>query len=295
MDGDRLIYGAENGLSRRSALAATSVALGTTFALAAQPVQAQTMIVTPTDGLTAGAVKVKTKDGKEMDAYRAMPASGQGFGTILVVQEIFGVHAHIADICRRFAKAGYYAIAPELYFRQGDAKTYTEIPKLIAEVVSKVPDAQVMGDLDAAVEFAKGEGKADTAKLGITGFCWGGRIVWMYDAHNPAVKAGVAWYGPLVRPGTELQPKNPIDIVKNLHGPVLGLYGGADGGIPNDSVEKMRAELKAAGTPAATKSEIVLYPDTPHAFNADYRATYRKDQADDGWKKALAWFKANGV
>ena len=163
-------------------------------------------------------MKVKTKDGKEMDAYRAMPASGQGFGTILVVQEIFGVHAHIADICRRFAKAGYYAIAPELYFRQGDPKTYTEIPKLIAEVVAKVPDAQVMGDLDSAVAFAKSEGKADTAKLGITGFCWGGRIVWMYDAHSSAVKAGVAWYGPLVRPGTELQPKNPIDIAKDLQG-----------------------------------------------------------------------------
>ncbi|MBY0325244.1 MAG: dienelactone hydrolase family protein [Reyranella sp.] len=292
MDGDRLIYGAEYGLSRRAALG--GVALGTTFALAVQPVQAQTMIVTPEDGLTAGAVKVKTKDGKEMDAYRAMPASGQGFGTILVVQEIFGVHAHIADMCRRFAKAGYYAIAPELYFRQGDPKTYTEIPKLVAELVNKVPDAQVMGDLDAAVDFAKGEGKADTAKLGITGFCWGGRIVWMYDAHNPAVKAGVAWYGPLVRPGTELQPKNPIDIVKELHGPVLGLYGGADTGISQESVEKMRDALKT-GSAAAQKSQIDVYPDTPHAFNADYRPSYRKDQAEDGWKKALAWFKANGV
>jgi carboxymethylenebutenolidase len=292
MDGDRLVYGAEYGLSRRAALG--GVALGTTFALAVQPVQAQTMIVTPEDGLTAGAVKVKTKDGKEMDAYRAMPASGQGFGTILVVQEIFGVHAHIADMCRRFAKAGYYAIAPELYFRQGDPKTYTEIPKLVAELVNKVPDAQVMGDLDAAVDFAKGEGKADTAKLGITGFCWGGRIVWMYDAHNPAVKAGVAWYGPLVRPGTELQPKNPIDIVKDLHGPVLGLYGGADTGISQESVDKMRDALKT-GSAAAQKSQIDVYPDTPHAFNADYRPSYRKDQAEDGWKKALAWFKANGV
>jgi carboxymethylenebutenolidase len=293
MDGDRLIYGAENGLSRRAALG-VPVALGSTFALAVQPVQAQTMIVTPTDGLTAGAVKVKTKDGKDMDAYRAMPASGQGFGTILVVQEIFGVHAHIADMCRRFAKAGYYAIAPELYFRQGDAKSYAEIPKLVAEVVNKVPDAQVMGDLDSAVAFAKSEGKADTAKLGITGFCWGGRIVWMYDAHNPAVKAGVAWYGPLVRPGTELQPKNPIDIVKDLHGPVLGLYGGADTGISQESVDKMREALKA-GSAAAQKSRIDVYPDTPHAFNADYRPSFRKDQAEDAWKKALAWFKANGV
>lgn len=292
MDGDRLIYGSEYGLSRRAAMAAT---LGSTFALAVQPVQAQTMITTPADGLVAGEVKVKTKDGKEMPAYRAMPATGQGFGTIVVVQEIFGVHAHIADMCRRFAKAGYCAIASELYFRQGDPKTYTEVPKLVSELVSKVPDAQVMSDLDASVEFVKGEGKADTTKLGVTGFCWGGRIVWLYDAHNPAVKAGVAWYGPLVRPGTELQPKNPIDLVKNLHGPVLGLYGGADGGIPNDSVEKMRAALKDAGTPAAMKSEIVLYPDTPHAFNADYRPSYRKEPAEDGWKRALAWFKANGV
>jgi carboxymethylenebutenolidase len=222
-----------------------------------------------------------------------MPASGQDFGTILVVQEIFGVHAHIADMCRRFAKAGYYAIAPELYFRQGDAKTYTEIPKLIAEVVNKVPDAQVMGDFDSAVAFAKSEGKADTAKLGITGFCWGGRIVWMYDAHNPAVKAGVAWYGPLIRPGTALQPKNPIDIAKDLHGPVLGLYGGADTGISQESVDKMREALKTGS--AAQKSRIDVYPDTPHAFNADYRPSYRKDPAEDSWKKALAWFKANGV
>jgi carboxymethylenebutenolidase len=197
-------------------------------------------------------------------------------------------------MCRRFAKAGYYAIAPELYFRQGDPKTYTEIPKLVSELVSKVPDEQVMGDLDSAVAFAKGEGKADTAKLGITGFCWGGRIVWMYDAHNPAVKAGVAWYGPLVRPGTELQPKNPIDLVKDLHGPVLGLYGGADTGISQESVDKMRAALKT-GSPAAMKSQIDVYPDTPHAFNADYRPSYRKEPAEDGWKKALAWFKANGV
>jgi carboxymethylenebutenolidase len=295
MDGDRLIYGAENGLSRRAAIAATGVALGSTFALSVQPVQAQTMIMTPTDGLTAGAIKVKTKDGKEMDAYRAMPASGTGFGTILVVQEIFGVHAHIADMCRRFAKLGYYAIAPELYFRQGDPKTYTEIPKLFAEIVSKVPDDQVMGDLDSTVAFAKGEGKADVAKLGITGFCWGGRIVWMYDAHNPEVKAGVAWYGPLVKDATPLSPKNPIDIVKDLHGPVLGLYGGADTGISQESVEKMRAALKSAGTPVATKSEIKVYPDTPHAFNADYRPSYRKEAADDGWKLCLAWFKANGV
>ena len=248
------------------------------------------------DGLTAGAVNVKTKDGKQMAAYRAMPATGTGFGTILVVQEVFGVHAHIADMCRRFAKAGYYAIAPELYFRQGDPKTISDIPTLMRDIVSKVPDDQVMGDLDSAVAFAKGEGKADVAKLGITGFCWGGRIVWLYDAHNPAVKAGVAWYGPLVkRDATPLQPKNPVDIVKDLHGPVLGLYGGADPSIPADTVELMRAALKASGDAAAMKSEIHVYPDTPHDFNADYRPSFRKEAAEDGWKRCLAWFKANGV
>jgi carboxymethylenebutenolidase len=252
MDGDRLIYGAENGLSRRSALAATGVALGSTFALAVQPVQAQTMIVTPTDGLTAGAVKVKTKDGKEMDAYRAMPATGQGFGTVLVVQEIFGVHAHIADMCRRFAKAGYCAVAPELYFRQGDPKTYTEIPKLISELVSKVPDEQVMGDLDSSVAFIKSEGKADTAKLGITGFCWGGRIVWMYDAHSPAVKAGnclvqsagAAWHG--------AAPRIRSTSWKDPHGPVLGLWRRRTG-ISQDSVEKMPGRPQGFGQSRGTE------------------------------------------
>lgn len=291
MDGDRISF--DDNVSRRKALFGTAV-LGSTFALAVQPVQAQTMIMTPTDGLTAGAVKVKTKDGKEMDAYRAMPASGTGFGTILVVQEIWGVHAHIADMCRRFAKAGYYAVAPELYFRQGDPKVIPDIQALIRDIVAKVPDEQVMGDLDSTVAFAKAEGKADTARLGITGFCWGGRIVWLYDAHNPAVKAGVAWYGPLARDAAPLTPKHPVDIAKELKGPVLGLYGGADTGIPMASVEKMRAALKT-GSPAAMKSQIDVYPDTPHAFNADYRPSYRKEAAEDGWKKCLAWFKANGV
>ena len=296
MDGDRLISPDERGLSRRNALKATATgaALGSTFALSVQPVSAQTMITTPSDGLTAGEVKVKTKDGKEMVAYRAMPASGTGFGTILVVQEIFGVHAHIADMCRRFAKAGYYAIAPELYFRQGDPKGYSEIPKLIAEIVSKVPDAQVMADLDDCVAFAKGEGKADTAKLGITGFCWGGRITWLYAAHNPGLKAGVAWYGRVVGDSTALTPKHPVDLAKDLKAPVLGLYGGADAGIPNDTVDKMRAALKD-GSAAAKKSEIHTYPEMPHAFNADYRPSYRKEAAEDGWKRAVAWFKANGV
>lgn len=297
MDGDRLMVPTDANVSRRDLMAGAPAALGlgATFALAVQPVQAQTMIVTATDGLTAGEVKVKTSDGKEMAAYRAHPASGQGFGTILVVQEIFGVHAHIADMCRRFAKAGWYAIAPELYFRQGDPSKISDVQALIRDLVSKVPDAQVMGDLDATVAFAKAEGKADTAKLGVTGFCWGGRITWLYAAHNPGVKAGVAWYGRVVGQPGEMTPKHPIDVVKDLKAPVLGLYGGADTGIPNDTVDKMRDALKAAGTPAATKSTIHLYPDTPHAFNADYRPSYRKEQAEDGWKRATAWFKENGV
>lgn len=289
MDGDPISF--DDRVSRRGALVGTA-AFGTAFALAARPVQAQTMIVTPSDGLTAGAVSVKTSDGKDMMAYRAMPASGAGFGTILVTQEIFGVHAHIADICRRFAKVGYYAIAPDLYFRQGDATKVSDMQTLIRDFVSKTPDEQVMGDFDSTVAFAKAEGKADTAKLGITGFCWGGRITWLYDAHNPAIRAAVAWYGPL---GSRGSAKNPIDVVKELHGPVLGLYGGADSNIPQDSVEKLRAALKASGNPAATKSDIHVYPDAPHAFNADYRPSYRKAAAEDGWKRCLAWFKANGV
>ncbi|UYN95739.1 MAG: dienelactone hydrolase family protein [Enhydrobacter sp.] len=296
MDGDRTIFPDDHGLSRRGAMKATATgaALGSAFALSVQPVQAQTMIVTPADGLTAGEVKVKTKDGKEMAAYRAYPASGTGFGTILVIQEIWGVHAHIADLCRRFAKAGYYALAPELYFRQGDPMKIPEIPKLLSEIVSKVPDAQVMGDLDSCVAFAKGESKADTAKLGVTGFCWGGRITWLYAAHNPGLKAGVAWYGRVVGAASELTPKHPVDLAKDLKAPVLGLYGGADTGIPNDTVDKMRAALKE-GSAAAKKSEIHTYPDMPHAFNADYRPSYRKEAAEDGWKRALAWFKEHGV
>jgi carboxymethylenebutenolidase len=289
MDGDAISF--DDGVSRRGALIGTA-AFGTAVALAARPVHAHTKIVNPSDGLVAGAVSVKTSDGKDMMAYRAMPASGTGFGTILVTQEIFGVHAHIADICRRFARVGCYAIAPDLYFRQGDATKVNDMQTLIKDFVSKTPDDQVMGDFDSTVAFAKAEGKADIAKLGMTGFCWGGRITWLYDAHNPAIKAAVAWYGPL---GSRGPAKNPIDVVKELHGPVLGLYGGADSNIPQDSVEKLRAALKASGNPAATKSDIHVYPDTPHAFNADYRPSYRKAAAEDGWKRCLAWFKANGV
>ncbi len=261
--------------------------LGAGFALATLPVTAQT-ITTSAEGLVAGEVKVPTKDGA-MPAYRAMPATGGNFPVVLVVQEIFGVHEHIKDVCRRIAKAGFFAIAPELFARQGDAAKYTDIPKLMTDIVSKVTDAQVMADLDATVAFAKASGKADVARLGITGFCWGGRIVQMYAAHNPAVRAAVAWYGPTAR-AYAAGDKTPLDVAPQIKGAVLGLYGGADGGIPNDTVEKMFAALKAAGN---TKSDFVIYPDTPHAFNADYRPSYRKQQADDGWNRMMAWFKLN--
>ena len=276
----------ENNFSRRGFIVTS---LGAGFAASVLPVAAQT-ITTPADGLVAGEVKVPTKDG-DMVAYRAMPATGTGFPVVLVVQEIFGVHEHIKDVCRRFAKLGYFAISGELFARQGDVSKMTEIPKIVSEVVSKVPDAQVMADLDACVAYAKGSGKANADKLAVTGFCWGGRITWLYAAHNQSVKAGGAWYGRVVGAVNPLQPKNPIDVVAQINAPVLGLYGGADSGIPNDTVEQMRAALKAAGK----KSEIMLYPDTPHAFNADYRPSYRKAAADDAWGKLTAWFKANGV
>ena len=203
------------------------------------------------------------------------------------------MHEYIADTCRRFAKAGYLAIAPELYARQGDPAMYGEVAKLMAEVVSKVPDAQVMADLDAAVKWAAANG-GDAAKVGVTGFCWGGRQTWLYAAHNPAVKAGVAWYGRLVGDATPLSPKHPVDVAAQLKGPVLGLYGSADTGIPLDTVDKMKAAL-AVGNAAARASTFVVYPEAPHAFHADYRPTYRKEPADDGWNRALAWFKQHGV
>ncbi len=272
--------------SRRE-FAVTTLAAG--FALAVQPVSAET-ITTDTQGLTAGEVKIPVADG-EIPAYRAMPDQGGPFPVTLVVQEIFGVHEHIKDLCRRLAKLGHFAVAPEMYARQGDVSKITNIGELIGKVVSKVPDAQVMSDLDAAVAYAKASGKGNVEKLGITGFCWGGRVVWLYSAHNPNVKAGVAWYGRLVGPSTEMTPKHPVDAAANLHAPVLGLYGGADEGIPIESIEKMRAALKEAGK----TGEIIVYPDTPHGFNADYRPTYRKAAADDGWKRMLAWFKRYGA
>lgn len=265
--------------------------VGSGFAAAVLPVTAQTL-KTDAQGLEVGEVSVPVGDFK-MPAYRAQPAGAKNPPVILVISEIFGVHEHIADVARRFAKQGYLAIAPELFVRQGDAGSYGEIAKLQAEVIMKVPDEQVMRDLDACVAWAKSQG-GDTARLGITGFCWGGRITWLYAAHNPGLKAGVAWYGRLVGNSVPLQPRHPVDLAGQLHAPVLGLYGGQDQGIPLDTVDKMKAAL-AQGSAAARRSEFHVYPEAPHAFHADYRPSYRKEAADDGWKRCLAWFKAQGV
>ena len=275
------------GLSRR-AFAVTALATG--FAASVQPSAAQSPIKTSAEGLVAGEVKIPVKDG-EMPAYRAMPAGGGPFPVVLLVHEIWGVHEYFQDVCRRFAKEGYCAVAPELFARQGDASKISDIPTILKDIVSKVPDAQVMSDLDAAAAWAAKSSKGDPAKLAITGFCWGGRHVWLYAAHNPQLKAGVAWYGRVVGAASELTPKQPIDLAAELKAPVLGLYGGADSGIPVESVEKMRDAAKAAGKTV----EIVVYPDTPHAFHADYRPSYRAEAAADGWKRCLAWFKQHGV
>jgi len=244
--------------------------------------------VTDTQGLTAGEIKVSTADGA-MPAYRAQPAGVAHPAVVLVIHEIFGVHEYIKDTCRRLAKLGYMAIAPELYARHGDPAQLKNVQEALA-LAAQAPDDQVMSDLDACVAWAKANG-GDSARLGITGFCRGGRTVWLYAAHQPRLKAGVAWYGRLVGQASELTPKNPIDLVANLKAPVLGLYGAADQGIPTDGVEKFRDAAKAAGKTV----DIVFYPDTPHAFNADYRASYRKGPAEDGWAKMHAWLVRHGV
>ncbi|MCZ8250959.1 MAG: dienelactone hydrolase family protein [Hylemonella sp.] len=279
----------EAGATRRTALKS---ALGVGFAASALPIVAQTAIKTPTTGLTVGEVTIDV-NGFKMPAYRAMPAGQTNLPVVLVLSEIFGVHEHIADITHRFAREGYLAIAPELFVRQGDAQSYGEMAKLIAEVISKVPDAQVASDLDATVAWAGANG-GDLQRVGVTGFCWGGRQTWLYTAHSKSIKAGVAWYGRVVGAQNELTPRNPIDIAGQLNGPVLGLYGEADTGIPLDGVEKMKAAL-AAGNAASRASQFVVYKDAPHAFHADYRPSYRKEAAEDGWKRCVDWFRKHGV
>ena len=261
------------------------------FAKIVQPI-ASTTISTDTQGLVAGEVKIQTMTGA-VPAYRALPEKGGKLPLVLVVQEIFGVHEHIKDVCRRLAKLGYFAIAVDLYHRQGNVTKFTDNQEIFAKVVNFVPDSQVMSDLDASVVYAESTGKADTSRLGITGFCWGGRITWTYCVHNPRVKAGVAWYGRLVAPSkAPLQPAYPVELAPHLKVPVLGLYGAEDASIPVAHVEQMRGALKSAGN---TTSEIVVYDGAPHAFYADYRPNYRRQAAEDGWKRMQAWFRKYGV
>ncbi|MBD1898328.1 dienelactone hydrolase family protein [Coleofasciculus sp. FACHB-129] len=273
-------------ITRRQFMVTATLTTG--FALAVQPISAKT-IATDAKGLVTGAVKIPVKDG-EIPAYRAMPAKSGNFPIVLVIQEIFGVHEHIQDVCRRFAKLGYLAIAPQLFVRQGDVLKLSNVDE-IRQVVAKVPDAQVLSDLDATVDWAVKSAEGNADKLAITGFCWGGRITWLYSAHNPQVKAGVAWYGRLVGNATELTPKHPVDIASALSVPILGLYGGKDTGITLDTVEQMRDRLKSS----SSKSDIIVYPNAPHAFFADYRPSYREKEAKDGWKRLQAWFKQHGV
>ena len=261
----------------------TAAAAG--FALAVQPVCAQTAIKTSDQGLATGSAGVAVEGGT-LPIYYARPAKGDKLPTVLVVQEIFGVHEYIRDVCRRLAKLGYLAVAPELYFRQGDPAKVESIPALLSQIVSKVPDAQVISDLDASAAWAAQNG-GDPARLAITGFCWGGRIVWLYAAHNPGLKAAVAWYGPVRGAPSPLTPTQPLDLVPQIRVPVLGLYGAKDNGISVEDVEAMRDALKQAGN----ASEFHIYPDSGHAFHADYRPTYNAKDAEDGWKRLTAWFK----
>ncbi|QNA87932.1 dienelactone hydrolase family protein [Massilia sp. Dwa41.01b] len=287
-DGDSLLAASsfEDGVDRRVFLKA---AVGTGFAAAVLPVEAQTLVKTDTAGLSA-ADHIIVINGQDVPVYRAQPEGKENPPVILVISEIFGVHEHIKDVARRFARQGYMAVAPDLFVRAGDAGKVPNIADLMKNIVSQTPDAQVMSDLDTVVTWARQRG-GNTEKLGITGFCWGGRITWLYASHNPKVKAGVAWYGRLVGEATANSPKHPIDIAQNLKVPVLGLYGARDTGIPLESVERMKAALAKGNS----KSEFVVYPDAGHAFHADYRPSFVEADAKDGWRRALDWFKGHGV
>jgi carboxymethylenebutenolidase len=273
-------------LDRRTVI---KTALGAGFCAAVAPVFAQT-ITTPADGLVAGEVKVAS-GGNAIPAYRAYPQGAGIFPTVLVVHEIFGVHEHIRDVCRRFAKLGYYAIAPDLFARQGDASAEKDMQKLMSGIVARTPDEQVAQDLDATMAQAEASGSADAARAAVVGFCWGGREVWLTAARKPSLKAGVAWYGPLARPVTPLTPKNPPDVVAELKVPVLGLYGGQDKSIPGDQIAAMQEKLARGDS----GSKIIVYEDAGHAFYADYRPSYVKTDAEASWKEALAWLKAHGA
>lgn len=277
-----------------TALRGAVTTLGVGFVVASDPVMAAA-IETDFKGLKAGEQMIPIGN-FQLPAYVSRPENAKGnLPIIIVVSEIFGVHEYIADVTRRFAKLGYLAIAPEFFTRAGDPNTYGTIAEIQANIVAKTPDAQVLNDLQAALVWA-GKNGGDLKRVGVTGFCWGGRITWL-SATLPQVKAGVAWYGRVIGEKTENSPRHPVDLAADLKAPVLGLYGGADTGISLESVEQMRAALAQAApkNPAAKASLIEVYPDTPHAFHADYRATYREGPAKDGWEKCLAWFKKMGV
>ncbi|MGU3415998.1 dienelactone hydrolase family protein [Enterobacteriaceae bacterium C34A] len=260
----------------------------TGFAPAAAP-HATTAVHTSDAAIVAGETSIPSR-GENMPAYHARPKNTEGpLPVVIVVQEIFGVHEHIRDVCRHLANEGYLAIAPELYFRQGDPNDYADIPTLFSGLVMKVPDAQVLSDLDHVASWASRNG-GDANRLLVTGFCWGGRIAWLYAALNPQLKAAVAWYGKLVGEKSLNSPKHPVDVATDLTAPVLGLYGGQDTGISLESVETMRQALRAANA----RADIIVYPDAGHAFNADYRPSYHEESAKDGWERMLAWFKQYG-
>ncbi|HXE69924.1 MAG TPA: dienelactone hydrolase family protein [Hyphomicrobiaceae bacterium] len=255
------------------------------YTLAAGPVRAE-VITTDTTGLVAEAGKAKVADG-EMPLYFAKPSDGQHPPVILVAMEIFGLHQYIKDVTRRLGKLGAFAVAPDYYFRKGDLAKVSEIAQLMPLVNAK-PDAELIADLDATVAWARSQG-GDTSRLGIIGYCRGGRTVWVYSASNPNVTAGVAFYGPLVDPAGQkaIWPMSPTELAAQMKAPVLGLYGQADQGIPVTQVEAMRASLGAAGKTASFK----IYPEAPHGFHADYRPSYRKEAAEDAWRQMTAWFK----
>ncbi len=283
---DNQIPAAPSNPPRRTFLGAT---LASGFALAVRPVAAST-ITTDSVGLTAGAITIAV-DGGDMPAYRARPATGQGpLPVVIVVQEVFGVHEHIQDVCRRLAKLGYLAIAPELYFRQGDPRKYPEVADLLKNIVSQVPDEQVLSDLDATVNYAVANG-GDPDRLGLTGFCWGGRAAWLYAAHNPRLKAIAVWYGQVVQPSTPNTPKSPLELVAQMKVPVIAFYGAKDQGITQENIGKMRAAMDAAGKPF----ELHVYPEAGHGFNADYRPSYNAAAATDAWQRMLGWFHKYGV
>src|SRR4030088_434381 len=273
--------------SRRGFMTATA-AVTAGYTLAAGPVRAD-VIKTDTDGLTAGDAKIKVADG-EMPGYFARPNGVSSPPVVLVAMEIFGLHEYIKDVTRRLAKLGAFAVAPDYYFRKVNDLTKIIDMQQLLPVVNSKPDAELLSDLDATVAWAKSQG-GNTTRLGIIGFCRGGRTVWEYAPHSGTLKAGVAFYGPPVDPPNPLWPKSPTDLAREMKAPVLGLYGDADTGIPVSEVDTLKASLAEASKTA----EFKIYPGAPHGFHADYRPSYRKDAADDAWNQMQAWFRKYNV